>query len=373
MAKLLTTAYAGTGFEPSWGKKLKEGTRGSEVLRAFNFYSYHFDYKKAQDYVADYLAKAEDDADFKKWAKVPARSVPNAIGWMTRMIVRGFPATKAELAQVNDAIKHALTLTPIKAASVDNTEANAKKKANVQEIMLEKANLLGGELEYLLDQYVDEGAKARHSISPINELKLANILPQHIPNLVQHWETVRAEFTQAYAGVDKVLNEGYGFLTKIQLRNLVKFADLVIADLNSYVTFKKASRAAPKRKIKTPAQQVQKLKYMKAFEDLKLKSVKPEKIIGAKEMFVFNTKTRKLQYYVADESAGSALMVKNNSIVGFDPNLSTMKTVRTPKRQIADLMKASRPGTRKMYKGMRTVEAKVNGRFNPNLVILKVF
>ncbi len=373
MAKALTTAFAGTGNEPTWSK-LNEKTRQNEMLRAFNFYSYHFDFKKASDYVGDYLSKADDrDAQFKVWKKVPARSVPNAIGWLSRMIVRGFPATEAEIARIDDAIAHAITLIPAKAPVDPDAEDTATKKANVQEIMREKANLLGGELEYLLDQYIAGNAKAKHDLSPITELKLANILPQHVPDLLQHWEIVKAEFTQAYAGVDKDLNEGYSHFTKVQLRNLIKFADLVISDLNSYVTFKKASRAAPKRKVKTPAQQVAKLKYMREFKDLKLKSVKPEKIIGAKEMFVFNTKTRKLQYYVADESAGSALMVKNNTIVGFDPNLSSMKTVRVPKRQIAELMKASRPGTRKMFKGMRTVEVKVSGRFGADLIILKVF
>ena len=371
--KALTTAYAGTGLEPTW-TELEESTRQSAILRAFNYYSYHFDYKQAASYVGDYLFQAKGrEADLKQWKKAPARSVNNAIGWLARMIVKGYPATKAEIKRIDDAIAHAFTLTPIKAVSVENTEENAKKKANVQEIMREKADLLGGELEYLLDQYIADNAKAKHNLSPITELKLANILPQHVPDLIQHWEHVRNEFKQSYAGVDKDLNEGYSHFTKVQLRNLVKFADLVIADLNSYVTFKKASRAAPKRKVKTPLQQVAKLKYMREFKDLKLRSVKAEKIIGSKEMFVFNTRNRKLQYYVADESAGNALMVKNNTIVGFDPNLSSMKTVRVPKRQITELMKASKPNTRKLFKGMRTVETKVSGRFGADLVILKVF
>ena len=364
----------GTGKEPTWSK-FDETHRQADVILAFNFYSYHFDNKMALNLVADYLLQNERMEEHKTWAKVQPYGVKNAIGWYARMLTMGYPATEAEIARVDDSIAYALAHIPAKMPNSQetNTDEVAKKKANVQEVMLERANYLGGELEYMLDLYIDEGAKAKHKHSPITALKLANILPQHIPALVQHWEYVRDEYRQAHSGVIKDFNESYSDYTKIQLRNIAKFADLVIADLNSYVSFKKAKRASPKRKVKTPTQIVQKLKHAKEYKELDLKSVKPEKIIGAKEMFVYSPKKRKLHYYVADEAAGNALMVKNNTIVGFDPNLTVMKTVRTPKKQIKELMKASRPGTRKMFKGIRAVEAKLSGRFADDLVILKVF
>jgi len=363
-----------TGKEPSW-EKFDETRRQADVLVSFNWYNYHFDYKTVQTLIANYLEINERMDEHKLWAKVPAYGVKNGIGWYARMICMGYPATEAEVERVDNAIAFALTNIPAKMprSSEVTTEENAKKKAGIQELMRERADLLGGELEYMFDLFMDEGAKSKHKHSPINALKVANILPQHTSSLIEHWEQVRDEFAQAYSGVIKDLNESYSDYTKIQLRNIVKFTDLVIADLNSYVTFKKTQRATPKRKVKTPQQQVQKLKHAKECKELNLKSVKPEKILGAKEMFVYSPKKRKLTYYVADESAGNALMVKNNTIVGFDSDLTVMKTIRTPKTQIKELMKASRPLTRKMFKGIRTVEAKVSGRFADDLVILKVF
>jgi len=372
--KVQVGSTAGTGKEPTWDN-FNETHRQAEVIHAFNFYNYHFDHKTASLLVADYLLQNDRMDEHKKWAKVPAYGVKNAIGWYARMITMGYPATEQEIARVDDSIAYAIANIPEKLAtsSAAVAEETANKKANIQEVMLERANYLGGELEYLLDLYIDEGAKAKHKHSPIAIIKIANILPQHIPALVAHWEDTRTEFAQAHAGVIKDFNESYSDYTKIQLRNIVKFTDLVIADLNSYVTFKKSNRAAPKRRIKTPKQQVQKLKYSKEFKELELKSIKPEKILGAKEMFVYSPKKRKLHYYVADEAAGNALMVKNNTIVGFDASKTVMKTIRTPKKQIKEFMKATRPGTRKMFKGIRTVEAKVSGRFAEDLVILKVF
>jgi len=363
---------SGTGKEPKWDK-FDEELRDQDVLRSFNFYSYHFDYKDAAELIGNYLIENERNDEHKLWKRVPLRSVPDAIGWYARMISKGYPATKEELTRVEDAISHAITLIPVKVVTITDEAELAAKKANVQEVMREKAALLGGELEYMLDNFIGAGIPAKHKFTPIDLMKIANVLPQHIPDLIEHWEQVRNEFKEAHAGSDKDLVESYGDYNKIQLRNLAKFADLIVTDLNSYVAFKKSSRAMPKRKIKTPKQQVMKLKHAREFKELNLKSVKAEKIIGAKEMFVYSPKKRKLHYYVADEAAGNALMVKNNTIIGFDPNRTGMKTIRRPKEQVNALMKASRPNSRKMFKGIRAVEAKLSGRFADDIIILKVF
>lgn len=361
-------ATSGTGIEPDWDD-FDPKKRGSDVISSFNFYNYHFDYKLAHNLVLDYLVQTKQMDKHNVWKKVPLRSIPNAIGWMARMICRGYPATDQQIAQVNTAIDYAITLIPKK----EVIELDPKKKtANVQEIMREKANLLGGELEYLLDTYIDAGVPVKHKISPIVKVKLSNILPQHVPDLVKHWEGTCAEFTKAYNG-DVDLDEGYAHFTKPQRRRLVKFAELVIADLNSYVTFKKTTKAKPKRRVKTPEQQVVKLKFARECKELKLKSVKPAKIIGAKEMYVYSPKKRKLHYYIADEQAGNALMVKNSTIVGFDPNKTAMKTIRKPEELLKKLMSASRPATRKMFDSINAVEAKLSGRFQSDFVILKVW
>lgn len=363
-----------TGKEPTWDKDFDETTRQKDVITAFNWYNYHFDYKISHAMVSEYLIHTDKAHVATLWKKVPYRSISNGIGWLARMMTIGYPASIGEVKKVNEAISHALTLAiEPKTTDVEDEAATAKKKANIQEIMREKANLLGGELEYMLDTYIADGIPTKYKITPISTIKLANILPQHVPDLVQHWENTRKEFQDAYVGNDNDLNESYSDYTKIKLRNLVKFTDLIIADLNSYVAYKKVTKAPRKRKTITPAMQVHKLKYSKEFKDLKLTSVKAEKIIGSKEMYVYSPKKRKIHRYVADEAAGNALMVKNNTIIGFDPNKTVMKTVRKPEVQVKDLMKASRPKTRKYFNDIKAVEAKLSGRFAPDMIILKVF
>jgi len=362
--------------EPEWDAKAKltDKQRNIAVLNTFNWYSKLFGPKEADVAIEEYLLHTDRKVEAKQWKKVKSNTVKNSYGWYARMITKSYPATTKEVLTLEDYIKLQLqAVEHVKAVvKVDDTEAKEKKKAGIQETMREKANELGGELEYLLDCFIDNGCKNKHDLQPIKEVKLANILPQHIPALAQHWEGTKKEFQLAYEGTDDDIKEGYSTFTKTQLKNLVKFCELVIADLLSYVQYKKASKAPRKRKTVTPLQQVNKLKYARKNEEFRLVSVKPEKIIGAKEMYVFDPKKRKIQRYVADDTVGS-LSVKNNTIIGFDPTKTVMKTARKPKEQVRALMKQSRPNTRKYFNDINAVEAKMSGRFNENLVILKVF
>ena len=99
---------------------------------------------------------------------------------------------------------------------------------------------------------------------------------------------------------------------------------------------------------------VGKLKYMKEFSELGLKSLSPTKIPESQEMFVYDTKKRKLHYYTADKLSGG-LSVKNSTIIGFSASESCIKTLRKPKEQLKEFMKASKPNTRKFFKDTSTV------------------
>jgi|GEM_PF-2232267 len=372
--KVSADAAKYTGYEPEWvDVKLPEDLdeRRALLVKTFNWYNYQFNSKEALAMMIDYLAHESRNTEAKQFKKVS--KFPNAVVWLARMSMVGWELNEEEQASIDLAVNQALEAVQAAREEVSEEEKPKAKKPNVQEIMRERAAEAGGELEGLLDEYIKDGAKTKHNIQPIHKLKAANILPQHVSPMVEHWKNVAQEYTDAHAGKDADLVEAYGHLSKVQLRNLAKFADLVVADLNSYVTFKKASKAPRKKKQKTPLQLVQKLKYMKEFPELKLTSEKPTKIIEAKEMFAYSTKKRKLQYYVADEHAGNALMVKNNTIVGFDPTKSIQKTLRKPVDQMKEFMKSSKPNSRKFFANIKAVETKMSGRFADDIVILKVW
>ena len=352
---------------------ITDANRKVELMKALNWYSYNYGPKEAKQFIADHLLITDRKADSKAFKKVSEYSFPQGFGWMARMVHMGWPINKVEQQKLDEAITAALAKGPqVEKPKAEGEEEKKANKPNIQERMREITAEAGGAVEALLDKYIEDGAKARHNLSPIAVLKTANLLPAHVGGEIAHWESVLKEFQEAYKGGDKELKEAYSGHSKIQLRNIIKFIETIIADYHGYVAFKKAARAPRKRKVKTPQQLAAKLKYLKEAKDLKLTSEKSHKIVGAKEVFAYDVKKRKLIYFVADEYAGT-LTVKNNSIVGFDVSKSGQKTVRKPAEQLKEFMAASRPNTRKLYANTKAVEVRHSGRFNENIIILKVW
>jgi len=353
------------GQEPTWAEQPAEESRTSALVTAMNWYNYTCDSKQAKQMMLDYF-KEQGKADAYKVIKGTADAkLTNTVGWLCRMSNQGLELNENEVERINFEVERHVNDVP----EAEEAEEEAKPKGpTIQERMLEKANEAAGELEGFLDNFILNGCKPVKGENPIDVLKVANILPQHISVITDVWESKLAEFRAAHDG-DEEIAEYYANYGKIELRNLVKFAEQVIADALSYVQFKKVAKTPRRKKPVPPEKVVAKLKYQKEFGDIK--SEKPVKILGAKEMFVYNTKNRKLQYYIADQHSGG-LYVKNNTIIGYDPTQSVMKTLRKPDEQIKELSKASKPNSRKFFKDIKAVEAKLNGRFNENLVILRV-
>lgn len=179
-----------------------------------------------------------------------------------------------------------------------------------------------------------------------------------------------AELQEAYAGKDDQLKEGYSHIAKKNLRKLVDFYSEIISACDMLGQEAKVNRK-PKAKKAVPAEKVvAKLKFKKTDEATKLVSINPTDIVGAKELWLFDTKTRKLGKYVAAEYQD--LSVKGTSITGFDENKSVQKTLRKPVEQLKDFKAAGKVALRKFLDEINAVDIKLNGRINENQILLKV-
>ena len=96
----------------------------------------------------------------------------------------------------------------------------------------------------------------------------------------------------------------------------------------------------------------------------------PADIIGAQELWVYNVKTRKLGRYVAAQY--QELGVKGTSITGYDESKSVSKTLRKPEEKLREFGKASKVQLRKFLEEIRATEARLNGRINADILLLKV-
>jgi hypothetical protein len=164
-------------------------------------------------------------------------------------------------------------------------------------------------------------------------------------------------------------------MSKTQVKNVIKFIDSIIADLNGYISVKQVAKKPRARKAVPVEKIVSKLKYCKAFKDdaqkIDIVSLHPSKLHNSTEAWVYDTKKRKMHHYIADEYS-KCLVVKGNTLIGFDKKQSGMKTLRKPAEQLKALT-GSKPAARKYFKDIKAVEAVPNGRFNVDMVILKAF
>ena len=256
-------------------------------------------------------------------------------------------------------------------------EEKPKKVVNIQEIMREKADEALSDIEALFDEFVDAECPKDFSVNKkvVGALSARNVLPQHMATAIKRYQRLLDEYLEVQGGMCDQLNEGYSNYNKMQIRYTIKFIEDVIAEMNGYISLKQAAKK-PRAKKAVPVEKVvARLKYCKAFKDdalkLELTGLSPVKLHESTEAWVYDTKKRKMHHYVAD-AYSKCLMVKGNTVIGFDKKESGMKTLRKPVEQIKALM-GSKPAARKYFKEIKAVEAVPNGRFNADMVILKAF
>ena len=175
------------------------------------------------------------------------------------------------------------------------------------------------------------------------------------------------------------LKEGYAHLKKTDIKKFRTAIEELMAALDFIIDSAKATRKPRKAKPKSATKLVEKLKYAKTDEKYKLASIDPTLIVGANELWVFNTKTRKLGKYVAANidpkgmgRDGTGLQVKGTTIIGFDETLSIQKTLRKPEEQLKAFKGAGKVALRKFLDEINTTDTKLNGRCNPDTILLKV-
>jgi hypothetical protein len=352
----------------------------TSLIEAFNWYSKFYSSKEAKDFLVDYLDRNNKIEIAKLVRKAPEGDINTSMGWLARMSVRGL--------KMEDRYKARLQLHIEKLVEIVKAADKAERKKTVsvgtevqrktiQEVMRERASQAAAEIDAFFDEYHANGySKDFDTKSKVMvELQELNILPQHVPHLVANWEKIRAEYVELQTGTCDQLNEAYSFMSKMQVRNVIKFIDSIITDLNGYVAVKQVSRKPRARKAVPVEKIVAKLKYCKTFKDdalqLDLVSLSPVKLHNCTEAWVYDTKKRKMHHFVADTYSKS-LGVKGNTLLGFDKKESGIKTLRKPAEQIKALT-GSKPAARKYFKEIKAVEAVPNGRFNEDMIILKAF
>jgi hypothetical protein len=171
--------------------------------------------------------------------------------------------------------------------------------------------------------------------------------------------------------MDEQIVEAYKHYRAADYKRHFAFLDSIQTAIDQYRQVKKATKKARVKRAPNKEKLVSKINYMKEEKSLKLVSINPVDIIGAQELWCYNTKTRKLYKYIADSLTGP-LGVKGTSITNFDTAKSVGKTLRKPEEKLKEFARATKIQLRKFLDEIKATETIGNGRINSDTILLKV-
>lgn len=346
----------GSKFEPV----VNEGDT-SAFQRALNWYSANSGTKDQKSYTVDYI-KTYDPTLAKQLNKLPDWSF-QTLGTICRLRHRG------QWVMESPFVQNKLDELTAKAKGIVEDVQVAKVDVpvvTIQDRLLEKSRECAGEIEGEIDEFCLAGYPKDYKLSaPIKSWS-----GPVVKYIEAFYKPVKAELEEALAGTCEQLNEGYSHMTKVEKKRFIAFIDSIITACQQQVVVSKAARKPRARKEKPAAVVAKNVKYMREFTEYKIKSVEPAKMINSSEIWIYNTKYRKLITYVAAD--GFLLTIKGTTVQNFDVVKSQSKTLRKPEeiKQYADMTKRSLNST---FKSLKTKPSKPNGRINEECVILKVF
>jgi hypothetical protein len=335
---------------------------GVKLSTALNWYSYYKDPKDSKKYLIHYMTVHNyPKEDIVTLTGLKETHFSN-VGFVCRLTERGLVLEKHQLTWLTERIKFLLNVS--KTIKEQDEEDDNKPKVNIQERIHEQSSEFIGELEGFLDNY-------KETINTYEWMVTNGVKAPHARLIMSHFTPKLVEPVLVLSGkANEDLVEAYSCFTKTNIKKFVAFIQQIIDDANRIVNNSKVTRKPRKSKKPTADKLTAKMQYKKEDVEYKVVSINPVDIIGAKQLWVFNTKTRKLGVYHAWTEGG--LNVKGTTINDYTDNSCT-KTLRKPADILLELQKATDRKYKIVFDGIRSTEQALTGRINADTILLKVF
>ncbi len=252
----------------------------------------------------------------------------------------------------------------MKAEDIDKNKI-VKKRKTVQENMEAKVRDLLGEVDHAIDLWDTDKFDM---YSYLTDNKVSSAVASKIPS---HYTDLQLEIQDAILGTDPQLKEGYSFMNMSEKKGFLNFVTKIILDTERYADNNKPIRKPRKGKAISAVKLVSKLSYLEHDPINKIKSIDPSKIVGSKQLWLFNSKTNEIIKY--DQSDRAGLSVKGTTIQNFNEKTSSSKKLGVKTEQFIDrILDAGSIVLNKVMSEINSKASKVTGRVNNNMIILKV-
>ena len=377
-------AKKGRDFSPKW--EGHETWDTNQFLRQFHsamaWYRLESSAKELKPKVIDWMGRQgctkEDISAFKK---TKDNRCGMTMGAVAACLIKGMPAVRDEFndgrdtavwlrARINEVIEQGRD-------DIDDSDAVVEVKKDVytpsiQERLREVSLGMTEEIETAIEAFqTDPETFDPKAFKVLNLLKAKQAKAAHARIIRDFYARNLTELLELASGkADEQLKEGYSHRSKKQIKSFIAFLQEIESACNMLMQEAKVNKKPRAKKVVSKDKIIAKLKYKKSDEPLKLVSVNPADIIGAQELWIFNSKTRKLGKYVAAEF--QELGIKGTTITGFNETKSVQKTLRKPAEQIKAFKEAGKVVLRKFLEEINAVDTKMNGRINEDIMLLKI-
>lgn len=346
-----------------------------KVYTNLRIYNYFYDHKDAFKWAEEWVKKnrGKDLVDFKaseEWR------VNTTLGGLCKMHTAGAPFNEKRMAWINAGIDAAVN------AGKANRQAEAlisKKPVKTSaDTLAEKIHDFIAEVEAVVDDYndpktfVDGG-----NYSVYNELKKINAPKPLAQKVYDYYKPLYDEIDELITKKTPDLIEGYKHLKSAkEKKDYLSFIKTILDDCQKFMNAATAAKVRaprqPRAKKKVPIEKiVAKVKYQKESAEYKLTSVDPANIVGASEVYLFNTKYRHLIQLVAASADGFG--IKGTTITNLREESCLRKTLRKPEDILTEIGKTTKARVNRVFIDIKTKSAPANGRINEETIILKVF
>jgi hypothetical protein len=244
----------------------------------------------------------------------------------------------------------------------------------IQDRLRDAAGDMSEELDYAIDSFItDPDAFDPKAFKVVNLLRGKGAKAAHARYIKGFFKRGHDELIELASGnADEQLREAYKHLPRKNVKKLIEFYESIMAACEQIAAEAKVLKKPRAKKVKPAEQIVAKLKFCIKDDKLGIVSTPPAQIVGAQGIALYNVKTRKIGYYISKSSEGFS--VKGTSLLNFSDK-SFQKTLRKPAEQLKEFKEQN---TQKRFetwfsKSVKTTETALNGRFNEDIVILKVF
>lgn len=323
---------------------------------ALNWYNYMFDLDGVRDWMFEYMKRNEySKSDIAAVKRLPKHKITQTSCAIARIIMNGNTLDAGVVERFKNSINDYITQGNLIKEEV-KASAEDKVVPTIQERTQHKIKMLLTDCEEAVDNdpelNIYEWLKGKEAT-----VQAATAICDYYAKWIKDFEYEDEFETRA----DK----------KVRLEKLNYWTQFVY-DCERFIGNKKVTKVRKPRekKVKSAVDQVSKVQFQKEFPPLKIVSVNPAEMIGANQVWTYNTKYKKLTRY--DAVGPNGIQVKGTTLIGYDEEKSLTKSVRKPDVTIKQLLSAGKVALRNILTELKTNESKPTGRINTDTIILRV-